>query len=292
MFQFQSAKFYLASFVCFLFATQVQAQSWSKQQQQTLFDGCKERIKTKAPKASESQREEHCLCELEKITSSYNAADYLNLIEVKRSKIERENEQGCAQSVGIQLQDKASTGASSWTKEQQTKIFESCKSENGKIYPFLSKAQLEDLCLCKVEKITTDYSTPEAFDALLDVKAKQVHKNSFEACASSKNIALSAPTPPKSECPEIGLSACSNLIETLDGSFEPVQLVASYANKYCFSNLQIYGVLEAISFSSDRVKAAKLLYPKSTDKAAFSTNSSLFSASDWKDIQKFMSLNP
>lgn len=171
--------------------------TWNKEQRNYQYQKCQKDLFAKNYKVTIEEQEEFCLCYLEKLTKNYSAADLDNMItpELKRTQSQYFNV--CSGETGISLSTNNVANSvleiftGDWDRKKKDKYYSTCENDlrsNGNDY---TEDQVEEFCLCYVDKLSRQYSVKELED-MITPELKRIKERIYSKCTSKTAVGTMA----------------------------------------------------------------------------------------------------
>ncbi|WP_156039931.1 hypothetical protein [Aureispira sp. CCB-QB1] len=167
--------------------------SWNREQRDYHYKKCQRDLFAQNYKVTLEEQEEFCLCYLDKLTGNHSAMEIDNMIapELKRTQSQYFNT--CSSETGISLSTnniatsvlEVFTG--DWDRKKKDKYYSNCENDLRSNDNNYTEDQIEEFCLCYVDKLSNQYSAKELED-MITPELKRVKERLYSKCTSKTEV--------------------------------------------------------------------------------------------------------
>lgn len=167
--------------------------SWGRDQRDYHYKKCKKDLFAKNYKVTAEEQEEFCLCYLDKLANNHSASEVDNMITPELKRIQSQYFNVCSGETGISLSTNnvATTVleifTGDWDRKKKDKYYSSCENDlrnNGMNY---TEDQVEEFCLCYVDRLSNRYSARELED-MISPELKRIKEKLYSKCTSRTEV--------------------------------------------------------------------------------------------------------
>ena len=167
--------------------------SWSRDQRDYHYKKCNKNLFAQNYKVTIEEQEEFCLCYLDKLTTNHSASEVDNMITPELKRTQNQYFNICSGETGISLSTNnvATTVleifTGDWDRKKKDKYYSSCEndlSNNGKKY---TVDQVEEFCLCYVDRLSNRYSAKE-LENMIRPELKRIKEKIYSKCTSKTEV--------------------------------------------------------------------------------------------------------
>jgi hypothetical protein len=171
--------------------------SWGREQRDYHYKKCKRDLFAQNYKVTVEEQEEFCLCYLDKLSKNHSASEVSNMITPELKKVQSKYFNVCSGETGISLSTNnvATTVleifTGDWDRKKKDKYYSSCEndlSNNGNNY---TEDQVEEFCLCYVDRLSNRYSARELED-MISPELKRIKEKIYSKCTSKTEVGTMA----------------------------------------------------------------------------------------------------
>lgn len=171
--------------------------SWGRDQRDYHYKKCKRDLFAKNYKVTVEEQEEFCLCYLDKLSNNHTASEVENMISPELKRTQSQYFNACSGETGISLStNNVATSVleiftGDWDRKKKDKYYSSCENDlrnNGNNY---TEDQVEEFCLCYVDRLSSRYSARELED-MISPELKRIKEKIYNKCTSKTEVGTMA----------------------------------------------------------------------------------------------------
>lgn len=171
--------------------------TWGRDQRDYHYKKCKRDLFAKNYKVTVEEQEEFCLCYLDKLSNNHTASEVENMISPELKRTQNQYFNVCSGETGISLStNNVATSVleiftGDWDRKKKDKYYSSCENDlrnNGNNY---TEDQVEEFCLCYVDRLSSRYSARELED-MISPELKRIKEKIYNKCTSKTEVGTMA----------------------------------------------------------------------------------------------------
>ncbi|CAA6818832.1 MAG: Unknown protein [uncultured Aureispira sp.] len=171
--------------------------AWSRDKRDDQYKKCQKDLFAQNYKVTLEEQEEFCLCYLDKLTQNHSSFEVDNMIRPELKRMQNQYFNACSGETGISLStNNAATTVleiftGDWDRQKKDIYYSSCENDlqnNGNNY---TKDQVEEFCLCYVDKLSHRYSARE-LEEMIRPELKRIKERIYSNCTSKTEVGTMA----------------------------------------------------------------------------------------------------